>query len=296
LVRVPAYAALAVFMVCAAQATNPAQAQTTEPSAAPLFVGGAPLVPGWSFTLAPYAWLSHVSDKIKTSTQGGGVATTDVNVPFGDLLRDLRFGVLLSGEARYDRFSVVTDFMYTNLGMNLSTTRLSSVNPGSGAADIPASLQTNISASMATTVWTLAGGYTLAMGGWGNIDAIAGARLLAIDDATNYDLNLDLFTNNGQVALAKSGSLSASVADWDAIVGARGRIEIPNSNFYAPFYFDVGTGELPLTWQAYTGLGYRTAWADYSLGYRYLAYENSGNAHVKSMSMGGVMLAANFHF
>jgi hypothetical protein len=303
LVRVPAYAALAVFMVCAAHATSPAQAQTAQtppqsgqPSAAPLFVGGSPLVPGWSFTLAPYGWLSHVSDKIKTSTQGGGVATTDVNVPFGDLLRDLRFGVLLSGEARYDRFSVVTDFMYTNLGMNLSTTRLSTVNPGSGAVDIPASLQTNNSASMATTVWTLAGGYTLAMGGWGNIDAIAGARLLAIDDTTNYDLNLNLFTNNGQLALAKSGSLSASVADWDAIVGARGRIDIPNSSFYVPFYFDVGTGELPLTWQAYTGLGYRTTWADYSLGYRYLAYENSGNAHVKSMSMGGVMMAANFHF
>jgi hypothetical protein len=293
-------------MACAAHATSPAQAQMAqtpppqsgEPSApvAPLFVGGSPLVPGWSFTLAPYGWLSNVSNKIKTPTRGGGVATTDVDVPLDDLLRDLRFAVLLSGEARYDRFSVVTDFMYTYLGMNLSTAHLSSVNPGSGAINIPESLQVNIGASMATTVWTLAGGYTLAMGGWGNIDAIAGARLLAVDDTTNYDLTADLFVNNGPLALAKSGSLSASAADWDAIIGARGRLDIPNSSFYAPFYFDVGTGELPLTWQAYTGLGYHTSWADYSLGYRYLAYENSGNAHVKSLAMGGVMMAASFHF
>jgi hypothetical protein len=154
----------------------------------------------------------------------------------------------------------------------------------------------NIGASMAT-VWTLAGGYTLATGGWGNINAIAGARLLAIDVTTNYDLNADLYYNNNtNLALTKSGTLSASAADWDAIVGARGRIDIPNSSFYVPFYFDVGTGALPLTWQAYTGLGYHTAWADYSLGYRYLAYENNGNAHVKSLAMGGVMMAASFHF
>jgi len=186
--------------------------------------------------------------KIKTPTRGGGVATTDVDVPFGDLLRDLRFEALLSGEARYDRFSVVTDFMYTNLGMNLSTAHLSSVNPGPGSINIPVSTQVNIGASMATTVWTLAGGYTLATGGWGNIDAIAGARLLEIDVTTNYYLNADLYYNNNtNLALTKSGTLSASAADWDAIVGARGRIDIPNSSFYVPFYFDVGTGALPLT-------------------------------------------------
>jgi hypothetical protein len=303
-VRVPAYAALAVFMVCAAHAASPAQAQTApppqsdEPAApvAPLLVGGSPLAPGWSFTLAPYGWLTNVSNKIKSPTRGGGVATTDVYVPFDDLVRDLRFAAMLSGEARYDRFSIVTDIMYTNLGMNLSAVHLSSVNPGGGAITIPESLQMNIGASMATTVWTLAGGYTVAMGGWGNIDAIAGARLLAIDVTTSYELNADLFTNTGQLALSKSGSLSASAADWDAIVGARGRIDIPNSNFYAPFYFDVGTGELPLTWQAYAGLGYHTAWADYSLGYRYLAFEDSANAHVKSLTMGGVMAAASFRF
>jgi hypothetical protein len=305
MVRVPAYAALAACMVCAAYAASPAQAQMaqTPPSSgqpaapvAPFFAGGSPLVPGWSFTLTPYGWLSNVSTKINIPTRGGGVATTDVYVPFDDLLRDLRFAALLSGEARYDRFSVVTDIMYINLGMNLSAAHLSSVNPGSGSINIPKSTQVNVSTGMGTTIWTLAGGYTLAMGGWGNIDAIAGARLLAIDVTTRYDLNVDLFTNNGTLALSKSGSLSASGADWDAIIGARGRIDIPNSSFYVPFYFDIGTGELPLTWQAYSGLGYHTSWADYSLGYRYLAYENNGNAHVKSLAMGGVMMAASFHF
>ena len=63
-----------------------------------------------------------------------------------------------------------------------------------------------------------------------------------------------------------------------------------------PFYLDVGTGALPLTWQAFTGLAYHTSWGDYSLGYRYLDFENSGNKTVKNMAMGGAIVAASFHF
>jgi hypothetical protein len=304
-------------MVCAAYAACPAQAQVTQAppqsgspsatdstpgttSAVPLFVANSQLVPGWSFTLAPYGWLASVNAKINTPTPGGGVATTDVHVPFEDLLRDLRFGVLLAGEARYDRFSVLTDIMYLNLGLGLSAARVSSVTPGPGGRiNIPVGLQASASTGLGTTVWTLAGGYTLASGGWGHVDAIAGTRLLAVDVTANYNLTANIYLpppNGSTIALAKNGSLGANVADWDAIVGARGRFDIPNGNFFVPFYLDVGTGALPLTWQAFTGLGYHTTWADYSLGYRYLDFQTNGSSPVKNLAMGGVMVAASFHF
>jgi hypothetical protein len=240
--------------------------------------------------------MASVSAKIDAPTPGGGFTTTDVYVPFGDILRDLRFGVMTAGEARYDRFSILTDFMYINLGMGVSAAHLSSWNPGAGPIAIPIQSQTSASTGMGTAVWTLAGGYTLAAGGWGNIDAIAGARLLAIDVTTNYNLTAQIPSPGGGLVLAKSGSLSANVADWEAIVGARGRIDIPNSSFFVPYYLDVGTGALPLTWEAFTGLGYHTSMADYSLGYRYLAFENNGGATVRSLAMGGLMMAASFHF
>ena len=264
----------------------------------PLFVASSQLVPGWSFNLAPYGWMASVKSTINTPTRGGGVATTDVYVPFKDLIRNLRFVGMLAGEARYDRFSVVTDFMYMNLGVGMSAAHLSSVNPGSGRITIPIQKQASVSTGLGTTVWTLAGGYTLAASGWGNIDAIAGARLLAVNVTTSYDLTADITVPpaNNTIALARSGSLGVSVDKWDAIVGAKGRIDIPNSSFFVPFYFDVGTGDLPLTWQAFTGVGYHTSLADYSIGYRYLAFEASSNSTVKSLAMGGVMVAASFHF
>ena len=114
--------------------------------------------------MGSYGWLSSVSTKINTPTRGGGVATTDVYVPFSDLLHDLRFAVMTAGEARYDRFSILTDFMYINLGMNLSAAHLSSVTGPGGRFDIPIALQANVGTGMGTTVWTTAGGYTLAAG------------------------------------------------------------------------------------------------------------------------------------
>ncbi len=309
----PTYVATAVCVVCSAYAASPARAQATppqsgapsavsstppaSPTVVPLFVGSSALIPGWSFNLAPYGWLAGVSSKINTPTPGGGVATTNVSVPFGEILDDLRFGVMLAGEARYDRFSVLTDVMYINLGMNLNAAHLSSVTLGpSGRIDIPAELEASAGTGLGTTVWTLAGGYTLAAGRWGNVDAIAGTRLLAVDVTTNYTLNAALLLPNRTVALSRTGSLGVNVADWDGIVGTTGRINIPNTGFYVPYYLDVGTGDVPLTWQAFTGLGYHTSLADYSIGYRYLAFENNGSASVRSLAMSGVMVAASFHF
>ncbi len=87
---------------------------------------------------------------------------------------------MLGAEARYDRFSVLTDIFYANVGMNIGRARVSSVNPGPGPIDIP--VQSGASAGTGTglIIWTLAGGYPLAAGPWGNLDAIVGTRLLPL--------------------------------------------------------------------------------------------------------------------
>ncbi len=90
--------------------------------------------------------------------------------------------------------------------------------------------------------------------------------------------------------------LITSVGNWDAIAGVTGRVEITNSSFFVPYYFDVGTGDLPFTWEGFTGIGYHASWADLSLGYRYLDFQNHEGARVQNLAMGGVIFAASFHF
>jgi hypothetical protein len=63
-----------------------------------------------------------------------------------------------------------------------------------------------------------------------------------------------------------------------------------------PFYFDIATAGIPLTWKAYTGLVYYMGFADLSLGYRYLAFRQNGNRSVQNFSLGGAILTATFRF
>ncbi len=276
--------------LCALAAIAPARAQIA--SAPPNLQ-----TPGWSFAVTPYAWMPTIWSEMTVAGPRGGTVTTSIQAGFGDYVSDLNFAAMVGAAARYDRFSVLTDVVYTNLSLTTSTSHLSKVNPGPGPIFIPRDEQLGSGTRLAMTVWSLAGAYTLLHGDWGNLDAVAGMRMLAVDSTTNYYLNADILAPDRTIALSRSGSLNVGKTYFNAIGGIAGRINIPDSKLYLPFYFDAGGGGVPLTWQAYAGLGYRAAdWADISIGYRYLTFENNSSAAVHNLSLGGVILVANFHF
>jgi hypothetical protein len=193
----------------------------------------------------------------------------------------------------------MTDLVYANASITTSNSRFSSVNLGSGPIDIPREQQLSTGTRLATTIWSVAGGYTVLQGNWGNLDAVVGLRMLFLSATTNYALSDDIVLPNQTVALSRNGSLNLGTTEVEGVGGVTGRINIPNSKFFLPFYFDAGGGSVPLTWQAYGGIGYQAAsWADISIGYRYLAFEN-GNINtkgVRNLDLGGAILVANFHF
>jgi hypothetical protein len=282
---------LGAAALCALVAVSPARAQLA--SNPPPGEPGA----GWSFAVNPYIWLPRLSQTLQASGPQGGTVTTTVDAGFTDYLTLLNFAAMVGGVARNDRFSVMTDLIYMNDSLTSSTAHLSSVDPGSGAIEIPRSVQAGMGTRMAMTIWSLAGGYTLLRGDWGNLDALAGLRMLTFNSTTNYQLDTDIQTPYHSLALSRGGTLKIDEAYFDAIGGVTGRINIPNSKIYLPFYFDAGTGSLPFTWQAYGGVAYSVmSWADVSVGYRYLAFENNASTGVRNMSLSGFILGANIRF
>ena len=254
-------------------------------------------MPGWQFAITPYAWLPMISANLQANGPRGGSVSTTISAGIGDYISDINFAAMVGGVARYDRFSVMTDLVYMNASLTSSVSHLSTINLGPGPIDIPRSQQLSTGTRLATTVWSLAGGYTLLQGDWGNVDAIAGFRMLAIGSTTNYTLSNDILAPDHTVALPRGGSLNIGQSYFNAIGGVTGRINIPNSKFYLPFYVDAGGGALPFTWQIYGGVAYSAAsWADLSVGYRYLTFQNGGNTGVRNLSLGGPILAANFRF
>jgi hypothetical protein len=281
---------LKLAAVACVAAAGPAHAQvaSTPPQGA---------LPGWSFAVTPYLWLPTLSSDLRANGPRGGSVSTSISAGIGDYISDINAGLMFGAEARHDRFLVLTDFMYVNTSLTSSVSHLSSVNLGSGPIDIPRSQQLSTGTRAAMTIWSLAGGYTLLQGDWGNLDGLIGWRMLAFNATTNYLLNVNIFGPNNTLALSRTGSLDVGQTYFNAIGGVSGRIDIPNSKLYLPYYFDVGGGGLPLTWEAYGGIAYSVAnWADLSVAYRYLTFQNSGNTGVRNLSLRGLLVAANFRF
>ena len=254
-------------------------------------------MPGWSFAVTPYLWIPTLSADLRATGPRGATVSTSISAGIGDYISDINAGLMLGAVARHDRFSVMTDFMYVNTSLTSNVSHLSSVNLGPGQIYIPRSQQLSTGTRAAMTIWSLAGAYTLLQGDWGNLDGLVGFRMLALSATTNYLLSANIFLPDNTLALSRTGSLNVDRTYFNAIGGVTGRVNIPNSKFYMPYYFDVGGGGLPLTWQAYGGIAYSVAsWADLSLAYRYLTFQNSGNTGVRKLSLRGVLVAANFRF
>ncbi|MEO3471485.1 hypothetical protein AAFN86_06415 [Roseomonas sp. CAU 1739] len=257
---------------------------------------GAGEASGWSFQIGVYAWAPTFNTTLNYALPTGRDAQASVKADADNYLSDLNFAAMIAAEAHYGRFSIITDLMYVDLGS--SSSRVDAVNAAVLPSN-PISSTVNVSgdSSLQATVWTLGGGYTLASGDWGNVDAIAGFRLLALDARTNYGLSTDITGPRGNgVVMSRNGRLSGSDNIWNGIVGLRGRIRIGDSGFFVPYYADIGTGDSNITWQAFSGIGYQSGWAGVVLGYRAMAFDQGSNDLVNKLTMQGAFLAVTFTF
>jgi len=299
--RISAWMAAGALVAAASCSAGAAQAQVAlgvpAPGTAQATAQAPSAQPAWSFEASPYFWLTNVNTKLNVPLPGGGTVNQDIYVGIGQLLPKLRFGFMGAAEAHYGDFLGFTDLFYVNIGMNDSASKLRSITGPGGVVTIPVGAQVSIGTGLGTTIWTLGGGYAFAKGAWGEADGIAGVRMLNVDTSTNYTLTAGIVGPGGIVGLTRTGALSLGATYWDGIVGVKGRFNIGQSNFYVPYYFDIGTGGAPLTWQAFGGVGYRTPWADVSLGWRYLDYQKSGSANgVTNLAFSGLIAGATFHF
>ena len=162
---------------------------------------------------------------------------------------------------------------------------------------ITKSVQTSQGLNLNATIWTVAGGYTVVKGDWGNFDVIAGVRYLGVNARIDYSLGLTVTgPRGGSATFGGIGTVSGSVNLWNGIGGFRGRVRLGDTGLFIPYYFDAGAGGSKLTWQIASGLGYHTSLADVSLTYRYLSFEQNNGAVLQHLWVQGPMIMANLSF
>jgi hypothetical protein len=289
----PSRAVIGVVFTCILMTAAWSGAHAQQPTSA-----GQVNPTGWIFNIAPYLWLptAHVTLQYDLPPALGGRLPTEGSSGPGDYLSHLDFALAFAADARNGPFSLLTDFMFTRF--SATNSHINSLDFfGLPSMPIARSLQTSVGTTLSATIWSLAGGYTVLQGQWGNLDLIAGLRLLAVNATTDFSLALMVSGPRGNGAtFGGIGGVSGSQNIWNGIGGFRGRIRLGDTHLFIPYYFDIGAGGSQLTWQIASGVGYQIKWAAISATYRYLSFEQGSGAVVKNLSLGGPMLMVNFSF
>lgn len=204
----------------------------------------------WTFAFAPYFWAAGIQGDVGV----GNLPTVEIDASFSDIFKNLDFGAMAIGEARNDRFGIVTDFMYVKLsaqrGVNLHNH----------------DLNVDVEVTNETLTGLLAGEYRIVEAEGGSLDLMAGARLWSVRN------EIDI-----------SGDINRSGDDkttWvDPMVGFKGRLNL-SSDFFVDGWGMIGGFDVSskFAWDAYGGLGYMVSDSTSLIaGYRGLGvdFENS---------------------
>jgi hypothetical protein len=222
---------------------------------------------GWSYTISPYIWVAGISGDVGV----GRLPQANINADFGDILKNLDFGAMATGEARNDRYSIIGDAVYVKLSNDTSTPRGIIAN--------------NVEVTSKTFTGFLGAGYALLDAPNGHLDIVGGARVWSLDNSISF--------NGGLI----SGAKGESTKSWvDAVAGLKGNYFF-TPQIYATGWGLVGGGGADVDWDVGAGLGYKfnnTFSAE--AGYRALGVDYSDNGFVFDVVLQGPIVGLSVHF
>jgi hypothetical protein len=247
----------------------------------------------WTFALTPYVWLPNVNGTLKYSPPPDNSGGPEVDTGPNNYLENLKMVLMLSGEARKGRWSIVSDFVYLRFENQKSNVR--SVDFGGARVDTSATGSTE--SSLKGVEWTLATGYTLVQSPRASLDVLAGFRYFGVEARSDWQLGATVNGPGGAQTFPAAGSISRRADIWDALVGVRGQLRWEEGGpWFVPYYLDAGAGSSRLTWQGLAGVGYAFKWGDLVLAYRTLRYDQDDDKLFHDFRFSGTTLGATFRF
>jgi len=223
----------------------------------------------WAYSITPYVWALGV----RGSLSHNNLSTGQIKLTPGDLLSDIKMAAMIVAEARSNSFGVYLDAMYGDLGKNSSTVI--------GRADLNANTTSKLS------IFTLAPSFNLYTSKSSYVDGLIGARYLWLNASTTIS----------DPALGVSFKQTSTQNITAAIAGLKGRWHLGDSNYFIPFYIDVGGGQSSsFTSQAYLGIGHSYHWGDVSLVAKNVYYQFKPNNTNVDLNMFGAAVAVTFKF
>ncbi len=246
----------------------------------------------WSFSITPYLWLPNVNGTLKYNIPPGAGGSPDVEVGPNNYLENLQTLIMISGEARMDRWSMFTDLIYLDFADQDSSVQ--TINFGGNL--VSSSVNVATSSSFRGVAWTLATGYAVDIGKDVMLDVFGGFRYFEISASTDWQLATTITGPGAGQTFPRAGGVSGSMTFWDGVVGIRGRVPLCKSSWSIPYYLDVGTGSSNLTWQGLLGVAYSFRWGGLTLAYRTLYYDQKDDKFLQNLRFSGPTFGIMFRF
>jgi len=241
---------------------------------------------GWEFAATIYGWFPDIGGHTGFPSGAGGAIEVDIST----ILDHLKMTGQGSFEFRKGRWGAFTDVVYLDVGEAKSNTRNLSI----GGVPIPAAVTAAADFDLKSTFWTIAASYRIGDSDAITFDVLAGARLASMKQELSWS-----FTGNfGPITPPpRTGRAEESVDQWDVIVGGKGQIMLGAGNKWAvPYYFDIGTGDSDLTWQAEVGLAYVFGWGDLGVVWRCLDYDLESDGPIRDLNFSGPAAGVAFRW
>lgn len=219
----------------------------------------------WHYRVTPYVWAPDVHGSANYANPFTGQGRFSADIAPGSYLENLDFAAFVIGEARKGDWTLFADYMFVRFSGDKSATR--NVTPPPVGAAIPIDIDGSF--GLEANVLTLAGGYTAWREANGHLDVFGGARLL------NVESHADVAATTPVVPVPLTKNVSSTTDKWDGVVGVKGRLQFPASEWFVPYYADVGWGSNNRTYQGTVGVGYHFAWGDVILAVRTLSYKSN---------------------
>jgi hypothetical protein len=240
----------------------------------------------WKYAVVIYGYFPSLGGSATFPASG---TTANITVDANKVLSNLKFAFMGTLLAQKGQWGAFTDVVYADLGNSKSASRDLSI----GGITIPAGITADLHLDLKSTLWTTAGSYRFVDTPAWFFDGFVGVRMIDLSQNLNYQLSADVPPLVGPL---KQGSSSAGLTNWDAIVGAKGRVFFGDRReWFGQYYFDAGTGQSQYTWQAIGGVGYHFSWGEVIAAWRYIDYRFFSN-RASSLTMNGPAVGVEFHW
>jgi len=221
----------------------------------------------WQFQLTPYLWIPRISGRA-----GVGNFSVDVNTGLADDDIHLNFGFMGSFEARKNRFIILTDLQFSNLGSDNST---------------PGPFFSSTESDFKTFILDPEVGYRILE------NTEKGAYLDVMGGIRYWHLRSDLTFNAGLLP----GVTITRSRDWvDGVAGLRGKAHL-SPRWFLTGKGDLGGGGSNFTYQLFGGAGvlFGTRYALIG-GYRYLSVNYNKDQFLFDMALHGPIFGVGIKF